>query len=413
MNHRNAPDRPGRRLRVRALLLTLLVGACGAALAAASQTHASGDARSIILMIGDGMGVGQIEAARWELVGPAGLLTMELLNVQDGWSVTHKAGGRLTDSAAAATAMATGQKTWNGRLSVDPAGAILPTILERAQAAGKSVGLVTTVQLAHATPAAFAVHIANRGLSMPISVQLAEAGVDVLLGGGAASFLPRGSSCECGGAGQRTDNRELAAEASVAGWAFVCDAEGLAALDVAAVDRVLGLFAEAEMLRPLAPTLAEMIDVAIEILSRDPDGFFLMVEGGLIDWVCHGNDAEASIELTIGFDRAVGVALEYTRSVEGTLLIVTGDHETGGMSVTAEPTGYFREDGPFDTPDGETYYVNWRHGNHTNADVPVRAEGPLAELLRGTYENTRIYEVMLEAFGFVVSENETTTGESG
>ena len=133
-----------------------------------------------------------------------------------------------------------------------------------------------------------------------------------------------------------------------------------------------------------------------------------MVEGGLIDWVCHANEAEAAIELTVGFDAAVGVALEYVRGAGDTLLIVTADHETGGMSVTAESSHYSREDGPFSMPDGRPFYVNWLHTYHTDADVPVRAEGPFAELLSGTYENTHIFEVMVEAYGFETTGVEST-----
>jgi len=238
-----------------------------------------------------------------------------------------------------------------------------------------------------------------------------EAGVDVLLGGGAWHFLPYRTVCDCGWSGQRTDGRDLVAEAESVGYVFVCDAQGLEEIDTSTVDRLLGLFADEEMHRSLRPSLAEMTRVAIEILSRDPDGFFLMVEGGLIDWVCHTNEAEATIELTVGFDAAVGIAREYVRGTSDALLIVTADHETGGMSVTAESSHYLREDGPFETPDGRPFYVNWLHTYHTDADVPVRAEGPFAALLSGTYENTHIFYVMAEAFGFAVTEETASESE--
>ncbi len=399
------------RRRWGAVAASVLVVLCCASLVATAQMAPSGHVRSIILMIGDGMGVGQIEAARWTLVGPNGDLIMDKLTVQDGWARTDELSGLTTDSAAAITAIATGHKTRNGYLSVDADGEPLTTILEMAQAAGKAVGLVTSVPLAHATPAGFAAHNRDRNQYTTIAEDMHEAGVDVLLGGGAEHFLPYRTTCGCGWSGWRTDGRDLVAEAESVGYVFACDTQGLAEIDTSTVDRLLGLFADEEMHRPLSPSLAEMTRVAIEILSRDPDGFFLMVEGGLIDWVCHDNDAEAAIELTIGFDAAVGIALEYVRVAGDTLLVVTADHETGGMSVSMESSHYLREDGPFDMPDGRSFYVNWLHTYHTDADVPVRAEGPSAALLSGTYENTHIFYVMAEAFGFPVSEETASESE--
>ena len=401
----------GVRRRWVAVAASVLVALCCASVVATAQTTPWGHVRSVILMIGDGMGVGQVEAARWWQVGPDGALLMDTLAVQDGWSRTDALFGQTTDSAAAVTAMATGHKTRNGYLSVDAEGEPLTTILEIARAAGKAVGLVSSVPLAHATPAGFTAHDRDRSRYMTIAEDMSEAGVDVLLGGGAADFLPYPMTCECGWSGWRTDGRDLVAEAGEAGYVFVCDEHGLEEIDTSSVNRLLGLFADEEMHRPLSPALAEMTRIAIEILSRDPDGFFLMVEGGLIDWVCHGNEAEAAIELTISFDAAVGVALEYVRSAGDTLLIVTADHETGGMSVTAESSHYLREDGPFHMPDGRPFYVNWLHTYHTDADVPVRAEGPFAALLSGTYENTHIFYVMAEAFGFPVPEETASESE--
>ncbi|MFC2079577.1 alkaline phosphatase [Candidatus Bipolaricaulota bacterium] len=380
---------------IRSVALAITV-CCALSVAVLSGEYES--AKSVILMIGDGMGTGQIEAARWSLVGEDGLLAMDHLAVQDGWSRTSDIDGSVTDSAAAATAMA----TRNGRLSVDLSSGSLVTILEMAKLRGKSVGLVTTVPLVHATPAAFAAHAPNRDKFLAIAVQLIEAGVDVLFGGGAQYLLQFRETCECGWSGWRADRRDLVAEAQFSGYTFICDEEGLTALDASSVDRVLGVFANAEMLRPLVPTLAEMTTAAIDILSRDPDGFFLMIEGGLIDWVCHYNQADAAIELTIGFDHAVDVVLDYVRDASDTLLIVTADHETGGMQVYQDEQSTFREDGPFETPSGSSFYVNWLHTNHTNANVPVRAEGPFSDRLSGTYENTHIYDVMAVAFGFEV-----------
>jgi alkaline phosphatase len=162
---------------------------------------------------------------------------------------------------------------------------------------------------------------------------------------------------------------------------------------------VLGLFARAEMPSPYSPSVAEMTRVAIEILSRDPDGFFLMVEEGQIDWACHDHDAPTAMDHTLELDEAVAVAVEYVEGAPETLLIVTGDHETGGLNVLTGECGSPYKDGPFQIPIGEVFYVDWDEGGHTAAPVPVSALGPGADLLTGTYENTWIFDVMIQALG--------------
>jgi alkaline phosphatase len=355
-------------------------------------------AHSVILFIGDGMGAGQRMAARWFSVGPDGQLGMDALPVQ-GRARTLSIGGVVTDSAAAATALATGVKTRNGSISMDPNRVSLTTLLELAKADGKAVGLVSTVQLTSATPASFAAHVPSRSETQAIAVQLVDAGIELLLGGGEEDFLPSGSPGACGLAGRRTDGRDLAEAARQGGVTLLCDAQDLAQVESQSASRVLGLFARAEMPQPYAPSLAEMTRVAIEILSRDPSGFFLMIEEGQIDWACHDNDARAAMNLTLELDRAVDVAVEYVESVAGTLLIVTGDHETGGLSVLTGEGGSSHKDGRFQTPTGEAFYVNWDEGGHTAADVPVSAVGPGADLLAGIYENTWVFDVMIQALG--------------
>ena len=344
------------------IVLILLI-ALGSDVIAGARTPPEGS--SVILMIGDGMGIGQIEAAR-RAAGDFGGLTMDTLEIQDGRLRTDDVRGRTTDSAAAATAMSTGRKTAAGGLGVNARGRSLMTIAELAMATGRAVGLVTTVSLTHATPAAFVVHVPDRNYFMPIAEQMVASGASVLLGGGAGHFLPRGAPSPHAASGDRRDDRNLVEEAEAAGYSVVWSAAELAHVDADSTPLLFGLFADEEMLRPLEPTLATMTWAAIEILSRDPDGFFLMVEGGLIDWVCHENDAAAAIELTLGFDSAVEVALDYTRDVGNALLIVTADHETGGMQVYRDQHHSLREDGPFAGPAGESFYVNWAPVSYTH-----------------------------------------------
>jgi alkaline phosphatase len=252
-----------------------------------------------------------------------------------------------------------------------------------------AVGLVTTVEMAHATPAAFASHVSSRYMMIEIASQMMDHQVDVLLGGGEDEFLPEGESGCYSGDGARTDERNLTSEAIAAGYTYVCTPAAFAAVPVTTT-HLLGLFAGGGMARPFSPTLAQMTQKAIDILSQDSEGFFLMVEGGQIDWACHNNDAANAISDTVGFDEAVAVAQAYAALNSNTLVIVTGDHETGGMSVDL----FSGEDGPFYMPNSTPFYVNWTTGNHTAADVPTTAQGMFSTLLDGTDENTHIYDAM-------------------
>ena len=263
---------------------------------------------AIILFIGDGMGETHRTAARWFAVGQSGQLIMDTLPIS-GWSKTASADSSITDSAAAATAMATGEKTNNGVIGMSPAGAILTTILEIAQEHGLAVGLVTTVQLSHATPASFAAHVPDRNQMTEIAIQMIEHHPNVLLGGGEDEFLPPTETGCFPEAGERTDGRNLISEAIASGYAYVCDSTSLAAVNLLTTTYLLGLFADEEMSRPFTPSLAEMTSKAIDILSQDPNGFFLMVEGGQIDWAAHSNDAANVITDTLSLDSAVSIGL--------------------------------------------------------------------------------------------------------
>jgi uncharacterized repeat protein (TIGR01451 family) len=160
------------------------------------------------------------------------------------------------------------------------------------------------------------------------------------------------------------------------------------------------------MPRPFSPSLKDMTQKAIDILSQDPDGFFLMVEGGQIDWASHANNATDAISDTIGLDEAITVAQAYASTVSNTLVIVAADHETGGMSVSLVGG----EQGPFYMPEGTRFYVNWGTTEHTAADVPTTAQGPWSGLLAGSYQNTHIHDVMCMALGSCLPEISITQG---
>ncbi len=390
-------------------------------------------ARHANVLIGDGMGAAHRFAGPLLLAGRGGRLTMDRLPIV-GQMATLSADPEsfVTDSAAAATAIATGVKTVNGAVSIDPDGRPRTTLLELAKRAGKATGLVTTCQVTDATPAAFGAHVVHRSDQSEVARQyLHQSGVDVVLGGGAAWWLPEGTPDPFGSDDPRLLGRgtagDLVAEAARLGYRPVFDADGLAEVVAdPSVERALGLFAAQEMFEQTAEggggsydppvTLAEMTGAAIEILSRNPAGFFLMVEESAIDRMAHRNNAPLTLKGVLELDRAVQVALAFAERNPETLVVVTADHETGGLAVAGsadtpypyEPGGGLLdtllagEDGPFpvaDEPFG--FVVGWATTGHTAATVPVSAVGPGAEALAGFYENTRLFEVVAESLGLL------------
>ena len=294
----------------------------------------AGQANNIILMIGDGMGPAQFGAA-WLYSNRVLKKELQMVEVmQSGktaYLVNDTADTMVTESAAAAGQIATGKKMTARALSMEADGKTpVQTILEIAKARGMAAGLVTTSGITDATPAAFAVHVAHRSEETAVAEQELRAGVEILLGGRKQFFLPEIS------AGKRKDGRNLLDEARRAGYAVVDTADELRRVKG---KRVLGLFNMGNMAYEIdragtnEPSLAEMTAKTLETLAQNPQGFFAMIEGGRIDHASHRNDAAATIRDTLAFDEAVGVALDFQRKYPETLLIVTADHETGGMGV--------------------------------------------------------------------------------
>jgi alkaline phosphatase len=398
-----------------ALLVALVLAAfsaCGGGEETPAAGSDQGTAQNVILLIGDGMGTAHRTAARLYSVGREGQLAMDTLPIA-GMASTWSTDSVVPDSAAAGTGLATGVKTYIKAISVDPAGNPVQTILEKAQVAGKSVGLVTTVQLADATPAVFAAHNADRDDHLGITLDMLDHNVDVLLGGGEDYFLPTGTPGCYPDDGDRTDNRNLIDEAVANGYEYVCNEADFNAVDPEVTDKLLGTFGDYAMTRPYAPSLSEMAAKAIAILSKNPNGFFLMVEGGQIDLAAHANDALNTIGDTLGFDQAVETALDFQAENPDTLVIVTADHSTGGLTIEDTPQDeacpqplagdprecmtVLHEDGPFEERGGVSFWLDWTSNYHTGEEVPVTAIGPHAIDLAGYYENTYIFKVMRDA----------------
>ncbi len=335
-----------------------------------------GTVDKVILCIGDGMGVNQIALARSKAVGANKRLWMEILPTT-GTVRTLSANKAITDSAAAGTAMACGIKTNNGVLGIDPNGKAYHSILELAAQQGWRTGLVVTCTVSHATPAAFASHVGSRGSEADIAAQMREAKVDVLFGGGRKFWLPKGAK-----GSDRSDTQDLLELARRDGYQVIESRQQMMQLTYGPV---IGLFAlDAMTTAASEPMLDEMAAKAISLLSKKADWFapkprfFLMIEGSQIDWAGHANDTAGSIRQTLLFDMAVREAIEFAKKDKRTLLIVTADHETGGLML----------DDDKDNP-GQLA-ARWTSKGHTGVDVPLFAYGPGSQQFAGTIDNTDI-----------------------
>ncbi len=365
------------RLSAPGLLLAL-----AAALCPGSPAYS---ARNVILMIGDGMGYEQVDAGSYYLSGAGGSLCFE--PYYKCGVTTYSLDSSVTDSAAAGTALATGHKTNNGIISQSPSGTPYETILEAAKSMDKRTGLVTTVPITHATPAAFGAHEPSRNNYSNIGYDyLNVPQPEVIFGGGDPNR---------GGSGYFTSSHVATAQSQ--GYTVVYNAAQMWALDAGSVDKALGLFAGTYMTYEYdrtpsntEPHLSEMTERALSIMSNDPDGFFLMVEGGRIDNAGHSNDIARLTEEVVEFHNAVQVALDWIQGRTDTLLIVTADHETGGLTATNQGIGSYAA-------------ASWSTGGHTGANVPLYAVGPDAGLadahiVGGEMDNTDVYRVMMDAY---------------
>ena len=277
-------------------------------------------------------------------------------SIVTGTVETSMASSVITDSAPASTAFATGHKSTNGFISVGPrtndlltdytpdAAPYVPlaTVLEASKLAGKATGLVATSTISHATPAGFAAHNYNRNDELDITEQMAYNNIDVVFGGGASALFPKGvnytTSFGMNWTGARTDGENLLNALQSRGYRFVDSNE---TMNQVSSGKVWGLFASSSMqadvdratFAPTEPTLAEMTTKAIQLLSKNKDGFFLMVEGSQVDWANHANDPIYAVKDFLAFDDAVGVALDYAKNNGQTLVMAFPDHETGGLSI--------------------------------------------------------------------------------
>lgn len=333
-------------------------------------------AKNVILLIGDGMGLTQISAG---LYANNNKLYLEQFQ-QIGLHKSYASDNLITDSAAGATAFACGQKTYNGAIAVDPDTNRLPTVLEEAEARGMATGLVATSTIVHATPASFIAHVKSRRMYEEIAAQFLDTEIDYFVGGGKKYFDRR-----------ETDDRNIIEELELKGYQmsnyFLEDLEAI----TPDPNKNFGyLTSDSDPIKVTQGRnyLLNASKKGISFLQqKSPDkGFFMMIEGSQIDWGGHANDSEYIITEMIEFDKVIGQVLDFAKADGETLVIVTADHETGGYSIN---------------PGSEMGNIipGFTSDYHTGTLVPVFAFGPGAELFSGIYENTAIYHKMKAALG--------------
>ena len=327
--------------------------------------------RNLVLFIGDGMGVSHVYAA---MTVSGNTMTFPSFPVT-GFSRTHSANSYSTDSAAGGTAIATGEKTNNRMVAMRPDSTILVTLLEHAKAAGMSTGIVCTSSLTDATPADFATHVPLRYEYRAIAKQYMNGAADIFIGGGRKYFVPVPDST-----GKINPEEDVVSGLSRAGYDVIYDLESFIA---SKSNRIAGLMADDDMPRLFEGRdpqyLARATAKAIEVLSRNPGGFILMVEGSEIDDAGHSRSTSMVTDEVLDMDRAVAVAHDFALRDGRTLIVVTADHETGGMSITGGDLAK-RE-----------VKAEFSFTGHSGVMVPVFAFGPGATEFTGIQENTGLF----------------------
>jgi len=333
-------------------------------------------AKNIILMIGDGMGIGQITAGMYANGNHLNLEQFPIVGLQK----THAYDNLITDSAASATAMACGVKTYNAAIGVDKDTIPVQSILEEASLKGLKTGLVATSTIVHATPAAFISHQPMRSMYEFIAEDFLKTDIDLFIGGGYKFFSE-----------QRTNEQSLVPQLIKKGFTVSSiSQEDLKDIKLSSVQKLAYFTATNSPIpeatgRDYLPTASI---IAANFLNRSKkQGFFLMIEGSQIDWGGHANDTKYIISEVKDFDKAIGKILNFAKRDKETLVIVTADHETGGFAINPKSK--------MDSIQG-----GFTDSYHTGTMVPVFAYGPGAELFSGIYENTAIYHKMRKALGF-------------
>ncbi|MGC9373930.1 MAG: alkaline phosphatase [Bacteroidales bacterium] len=335
------------------------------------NNHTDKKAKNVILFIGDGMSITHIYAAMTVSETP---LNMEKFKYT-GLQKTYSASDYITDSGAAGTALATGNKTKNGLIGCDTLGTPFKSILKYAEENGLSTGLVATSSILHATPAAFIANNINRNNYQEIALDFLKTDIDIFIGGGKKNFE------------DRKDGLNLIDSLKSKNYQVATAIDDINLVDFQKFAVFTAEKHNPEYRNGRGDMLPKATEKAIEVLSQNENGFFMMVEGSQIDWGGHDNDIDYIITELLDFDRAIGKALEFAEKDGETLVIVTSDHETGGLTLVGGNIN------------NKTIEVNFSTDYHTADMVPVFAYGPGAEEFIGIYENTDVFHKMMQTLG--------------
>lgn len=340
--------------------MALLLSGCG-----------QGAPRSIILFVASGMGIGQVSADYYfNADSPFSDFSVATLVATD-----PRGEEWISDAAAAASALATGEWLPRGSLSMTPDGQKLRTVLEAAQKKHKRTGLVATSSLTYPTAAAFAAHAVAWGKEYRIATQMAAADVDVLLGGGRRFFQYN-----------TTLDSNLLGAMAIQGYEVISQQLQLELIDTEKIDKLIGLFAEEALRKAQMRTLSMrlMTQQAVKVLDNGERGFFLVVEGSQIDWRCHERDSDGFLAEMRDFSAAVQWALQYQREHPDLLVIALGPHETGGLFLVEDLTA-----------DHETR-IQFLSRHHTANFCPLFAHGPGAEKFCGLHPLHQIGKLLMK-----------------
>ena len=327
--------------------------------------------KNVIYLIGDGMGLNQIYAG---MTANGGTLNIERCT-HTGLAKTYSANSYITDSAAGGTALATGNKTNNGMIGMNADSVAVKSVLSAAEEAGMATGLVATVRITHATPASFYAHQISRNMYEEIAAEMLTSGVDFFVGGGRKNFEVRKDSLNYSDSLRNVDYNIVYSIDSV-------QAPVLLPFGALCAD------SDMPQARERGNFLPQAVDLAIKSLDARADGFFLMVEGSQIDYQGHGNNTEGVVDEVLDFDRAIQVALDFAERDGETLVVITADHETGGMTIL---NGSYAD---------STVVAQFNTGGHTGTMVPIYSFGPCADQFTGIMENTDIPVRIKTALGF-------------
>jgi alkaline phosphatase len=400
-------------------LIVALAAGLWLARGSAPSAAAPPSGTSVIVLIGDGMGPGQRAATQLARYGTAETQPMDALPVSGSMMTQPFGKSAVTDSAAGATAIATGLKTRNGYTGVGPDGAPLPTLLELARDAGKSTGLVSDNDVTNATLAAFGAHVRDRDQKRAIvQSYLHDTRPDVLLGGGEQYWHKRGTPGRIPNDLPEDRSRadtSIVTEARELGYQYAFDA---ATLDALSGPKALGLVQQSPLVRELLADYDRKTDPhyvpeealvakAIELLSQNPNGFMLAIDVDSIDEAGHGSHAGLTIKAGDVVNRIVETVETYRATDPNLLFVVTADHETGGLTIEGPssnstavrgfPVPNRWRNGPFEVEGTKAgFTTDWTTPGHTGVPVPLTAAGPGSQRLDGLNDNTDVFRVAAE-----------------